>query len=210
MRLASDQVAIVLAAGRGRRMGTPKALMQVASRPWWQWQAERLREAGVPDLWVVSPEARRAISGGGREPIRMVEGDPEAPQFESFLAGVRELRASAEGPPEGVFVLPVDVPAPGKRVWQTVCEAGRVAVPMAEGVHGHPLFLAWDWLEEVLRDRPDHARASQLRLDALIAPVATYVEVHDPSVAVNLNTPEDVERWLATGHAPGPDRHPPT
>lgn len=196
--MCDDQVAVVLAAGRGTRMGGPKALMTVGGRPWWVWQSERLARERIPSLWVVSPEVRAGIERVGPAPFPMVEGDSESPQFESFMAAVRVL---SERPPEGVYVLPVDCPAPPRGVWQALCEAGDVAVPTFMDGKGHPVYLPWEWVAEALRAMPDHDRASQLRLDALIAPVAKLVNVHDPSVAVDLDTPEDVARWLAL-HGP--------
>jgi CTP:molybdopterin cytidylyltransferase MocA len=201
VRLCTDQVAIVLAAGRGTRMGTPKALMAVNGEAWWARQSQRLARAGMPSLWVVSPEVRQAITSAGPPGFRVVEGDPASPQFESFLVAVRALEAEEGGPPQGVYVLPVDVPAPPRRVWQELCETGQVTVPTFQDVHGHPLYLPWEWIAEVLKAMPDHERAGHLRLDTLIAPVARYLNVHEPSVAANLNTPEDVARWLAT-HEP--------
>jgi len=198
MRLASEQVAVVLAAGRGRRMGMPKALIRMGGPMWWEVQSQRLARAGVPSLWVVSAEVREVMMEAGPPPFRVAVGDPDTPPFESFLAGVRALDAADGGPPPGVFVLPVDVPAPGKPVWQALCDAGRVAVPTFGDSRGHPVFMEWAWIEEVLRPWPGPERAAELRLDSLIAPVATYVNVHDPSVAANLNTPEDAARWLAT------------
>jgi nicotine blue oxidoreductase len=189
---------LVLAAGRGQRMGVPKALMNVNGPPWWVWQSRRLGRVGIPSVWVVSPEVRDTIMEDGPPPFKLVDSDPDASMFESFLAGVRACEVN---PPQGVFVLPVDVPAPPRKVWQELCESGQVAVPTFEDTRGHPVYLPWEWLAEVLRSMPDHAHASHLRLDALIAPVARLINVHDPLVATNLNTPEDVSRWLAA-HEP--------
>ena len=47
---------LVLAAGRGRRMGGPKALMMVEGEPWWMRQRRRIAEVGIPMTWVVSPQ----------------------------------------------------------------------------------------------------------------------------------------------------------
>ena len=49
---------VVLAAGRGTRMGGPKALMEVRGRVWWRWQREWLapaEAAGATVVWLVSP-----------------------------------------------------------------------------------------------------------------------------------------------------------
>lgn len=181
---------IVLAAGRGVRAGGPKALHVVNGRPWWEIQRERLERVGLPVVWVVSERVRQGM--GESVPERMVIADESAPMFESVLAGVRDVgrRAGASS----VFVLPVDVPVPRARVFHRLTESSSPAIPTHSGVHGHPVFIPWRFVEgHVLR-----AGASD-RLDRLIESVRAEVDVDDPSVVTNLNTSEDFQRWA--GHS---------
>lgn len=182
----NDQAAIVLAAGRGTRMGTPKALMSVAGRPWWRTQTQRLTDIGVPQVWVVSDEVRASMD----ESIDalLVGGDSTAPMFSSILAGARAL---AEAPPRGVFVLPVDVPAPRPDVWTMLASAGHdAAAPTFESRRGHPVWLSWAFVESrVLRADPS------ARLDALVAGCIHEIAVADPDTTANLNTPDDLQSW---------------
>lgn len=186
---------IVLAAGRGRRMGGPKALMTVDGEPWWRVQARRLRDAGCTPIWVVSPEVRAAIAGAPDGPRALVEANPDAPMFDSLRAGVGHL-----GPrtPERLFVLPVDVPAPGRATWDTLATARSdgVAVPVHAGRRGHPICLAQAWVDRVLRPAFAAPPGPSVRLDGLAAPARTEVPVSDPAVVANLNTPADLATWL--------------
>jgi CTP:molybdopterin cytidylyltransferase MocA len=187
----SDAPALILAAGKGTRMGGPKALMHVGGRPWWDWQSRRLAAAGVTGVWVVSPIVRAAILSAAatdaNAPQCLVDGDPDAPMFDSIRAGLEFVQANK---PRGVFVLPVDVPAASPLVWQSLVNVADVAAPTCKGVHGHPIWLSWSFLErEVLPAAPD------ARLDALIGQRTTYIQVEDASVTMNLNTPEDVRAW---------------
>lgn len=186
---------LILAAGRGRRMGAPKALMPVAGvgepRPWWRHQQDRLARADRPPLWVVSPDVRAAMRESAPP---HVQSDPDAPMFASVLAGLSALRAA---PPGWVHVLPVDVPAPAPATFAALEAAAGprgVAVPRFRGRTGHPLCLAWSWIEEKVFP----VAAPDQRLDALTAPARVVVDVDDPAVAANLNTPDDLRRWLAT------------
>jgi CTP:molybdopterin cytidylyltransferase MocA len=183
---ASDWCVLVLAAGRGARMGGPKALMQVRGRAWWQVQEERL--GSIPRVWVASPivaDAMRAC----RAPIRL--GNPDSPMFDSIRAG---LTSALHSTTAGVFILPVDVPAPWLRTLESLAAATGVgvALPAFAGQRGHPAALSRRWIERVLLPAPAGAR-----LDRLIGPDAIELPVEDASVVVNLNTPRDVERWLA-------------
>lgn len=181
-----EWVAIVLAAGRGTRMGGPKALMSVRGRAWWRVQEERLERAGVERVWVVSREVEAVMAGEEGAPGRRVIGDSAAPMFASVLAGVGEARGA------GVFVLPVDVPAPGGAVFGALAAGAGdgVAVPVFQGKRGHPAALSARWVGARLASAlPDQ------RLDALIAEDVVEVEVQDSVVLVNLNTPAEVRAW---------------
>lgn len=175
---------LVLAAGRGTRMGVPKALMSVGGTPWWTRQQSRLERVGLPVTWVVSDRVARES-----QLARTVVVDDTAPMFESIRAGVASL-GSLESL-AGVFILPVDVPAPEPGVWRELGRCEHPAVPVWHGRRGHPVYLPGTWL----RGR-DWARAG--RLDDLIRADSFAVRVGDPDVTVNLNTPQDVDRWLST------------
>ncbi len=195
-----DEVAIVLAAGRGVRMGGPKALMMVGGRPWWRVQRERLRAAGVRDVWVVSREVRDSM---GREdsPERVVIGDADAAMFASVVAGVVALRDDSL---RGVFLLPVDVPAPSVGVWKALRGADSPSVPTCGGRRGHPVWLPWSFVERaILPCAEDRVWVARTRLDRLVADEVVEVAVEDAGVLVNLNTSVDVERWEKDRGCPG-------
>ena len=179
---------LVLAAGRGTRMGGPKALMMVGVRPWWQVQRERLTAARVPTMWVVSAQVRQVLASS-IPGIVMATSDSDAPMFASIRAGAQAL--SVHDPLPGMFVLPVDVPAPGPAVWSMLQSAGAATVPTHHGNHGHPIYVAWDLVVRHILGNDDPSA----RLDQLIAPNVRYIPVDDPSVMTNLNTPQAVEAW---------------
>ncbi len=197
-RSEGDPVAIVLAAGRGERMGGPKALMTVRGEAWWRIQAARLRRAGVESIWVVSQVVREATAREADAPEHLVLGNPDQPMFESVVRGVEALR---HAPPRGVFVLPIDVPAAGPEVWRALAARGPVSAPVFRGAAGHPVYLAWEWIERALLGAP---APGERRLDLLIAPLVERIEVDDPDVAVNLNAPADVDAWLGRDGATAP------
>lgn len=173
---------LILAAGRGTRMGGPKALMQVGGRPWWQLQEERL--ADTPRTWIVSPDVAPHLPT-----CTLITADPDAPMFSSIRAG---LAAATTEP--GLFILPVDVPAPAPSTLAALSRSARdgVAIPTYHSKRGHPVALSRAWITRVFQP----AAHQDQRLDRLIAPDAIEVAVDDPDIAINLNTPQDVEQWL--------------
>ena len=177
---------VLLAAGRGTRMGGPKALMLVGGRPWWSIQQDRL--GSLSHLWVASPDTAAQMRGCAG---RVVLGDPDAPMFSSVQAGLLELGPEVRG----AFILPVDVPAPRRETLLALAAAAgdAVAVPVYQGKRGHPAALSGLWIDRVF----DPARREPgQRLDRLIAPELRELAVDDPSVTVNLNTPADLTAWL--------------
>ncbi|MFN7020902.1 MAG: NTP transferase domain-containing protein [Phycisphaerales bacterium] len=197
---------LVLAAGRGRRMGGPKALMLVEDEPWWIRQRRRIAEVGIPMTWVVSPQVlyamRPADTGLGVGDLALV--DPDRPMFDSLLAGLSACRSR---PPAGVFVLPVDCPAPGPEVWFALGAKNHPAIPTIDGRSGHPVYLPWSFVVSTIDaavSAPDGREPP--RLDLLVRPVARRVPVLDPSVLINLNHPSDVAGWLECRSAAARER----
>jgi CTP:molybdopterin cytidylyltransferase MocA len=191
MRHASTPtfVALILAADRGWRMGGPKALMTVDDRPWWEIQNTALNTAGVRPLWVVSREVFAAM---GSSAPRVVIADADAPIFQSVQTGLTALQSE---PVDGVFVLPIDVPVPGKPVWDAVAAKALVesvpAAPIHAGLHGHPVFMPWRWAEAHVLWAPSGGQ-----LDESMRDVVQYVEAEDVATVTNLNTPDEVRGWL--------------
>ncbi len=186
---------LVLAAGRGTRIGGPKALLDIAGRPWWQHQSAALASVGIAATWVVSDEVRAALASHQGAPPRLVTAASDAPMFASLLAGLRSLPDASI---DGVFILPVDTPAPAPAVWHALAQAGGVAIPAFQGRSGHPVLLHSPWVRGLLsRIAHEHLDPNSLRLDQLIAPVARQIPVDDPAVCVNLNTIDDVQAFLA-------------
>jgi len=200
-----DHAVLVLGAGRGTRMGGPKVAMDVGGRPWCHWQRERIERLGLRTLWVLPPgvrdseKCRDALDG-----LEFVTGDPDSPMFASFVQGLNTLAPEhGEQITGGLFVLPIDTPAPKPDVWRRLAAASLVGVPTHRGTRGHPVFLSWPWVARVFSlGAGAEAPPRAARLDRLIEPDTTLIEVDDPDVAVNLNTPDDVAHWLAQSSGP--------
>ncbi|MDZ4755934.1 MAG: nucleotidyltransferase family protein [Phycisphaerae bacterium] len=205
--LGGTSVVVVLAAGRGLRMGGPKALMTVLGQSWWRLQAERISATEREAVWVVSPEVRAAITLHPAAPAWLTDADPTAPMFSSIVAGVNAARGFARL--RWVHVLPVDVPAPHAatlNALEVAADTAGVAVPAHAGKTGHPICLTMRWIEATLFPALEHASVESRRLDVLAAQSRTIVEVADADVVVNLNTPDAVAQWAKRQPAPT-ERH---
>jgi 2-C-methyl-D-erythritol 4-phosphate cytidylyltransferase len=89
--------AIVVAAGRGERLGSdgPKALVPVHGRPMLAWSVDALRAAGVGEVVVVLPEGAAAPSG-------CVGAPGGAERSHSVRNGLAALRP---GPPDQAVLV---------------------------------------------------------------------------------------------------------
>lgn len=178
---------VVLAAGRSSRMGEPKGLVSVEGRPWIVRQLDALRAHRV--VLVLGADRDRyvrEVPDLTARAVVVVNPDPDRGPFSSLQEG---LAAATPGAP--VFVLPVDVPAPSRPVWEALDAAlgqtAAAAVPRFEGRGGHPVLLGPAFIAH-LRALPASARLDEeLRnLQGL-----RNVPVTDPRVRLNLNAPED-------------------
>jgi molybdenum cofactor cytidylyltransferase len=179
VKSAAPPIGVLLAAGRGRRMGGGKMLRPLPApdgRP--LVVAAFAVLARVCDRVVVIrgadgeavAEALAAAAGAAAAAdaatasIDFIEGDPAAPMLGSIRRGLRaarELDASA-----AVLLHPGDVPAPAPATVDAVIAAGRAAeagedpgravMPEVDGRGGHPAWLPPAAIDRVLALDDEH------------------------------------------------------
>jgi len=181
--------AILLAAGEGRRMGMPKALLRYAGgESFLSHLAAVFGEAACEVVAVVGAEAERvrAAHPGVRAVVnpRWREG-----QLSSARAGLEA--ALAEGA-ELLLVHPVDMPGIRVATVEALCRgaAGEGAYPLHGGQRGHPLVLTAGGARAVLEADAETLADATFRLHL------QAVDVSDPGTVVNFNTPDAYARAL--------------
>lgn len=143
--MADHVVGLVLAAGEGRRMGAPKALLRdPAGTPWVTRTVRTLRQAGVHDVVVVvgaaADEVRSVLLD---EDVRVVEAADWADGMGASLrAGLGHLGAQSHT--SAALVCLVDTPGLNAEVVRRIAaHAGPNALARAtyDGRPGHPVLL---------------------------------------------------------------------
>jgi molybdenum cofactor cytidylyltransferase len=186
--------AIVLAAGASTRMGRPKSLLRTGERTFIRAILETLRDAGIPEAVVVVRDGDAAVIaevaavGFGRTVtnLRASEG-----QLTSLIAGLDAI----DGPGvAGALVTLVDVPfVSPETVRVLLARAAASAAPVVravhQGRHGHPVIFNRRLFDALRRADPSVGAKAVLREN----PVED-VEVPDPGVAEDIDTPEDYKR----------------
>jgi len=186
--------AIVLAAGASTRMGRPKALLRAGDRTFIHRILGTLREGGVSDVVVVVRPGHDAViaevdaSGFGRAVpnVRADEG-----QLSSLIAG---LDAIDQPLVVAALVTLVDVPfIAASTIRLLLARAAVCAAPIVRAVHrgrhGHPVIFKRDLFEALRQADPGVGAKAVVR-----AAGVEDVEVDDPFVVEDVDTPEDYER----------------
>lgn len=189
---------IVLAAGRSRRMGRPKAFLRLGGLTFLERAVAALKDGGCDPVVVVAgppgDAAADEIAGAaGRLGARVARNpDADAPQVASLRAGLRALGDDAEA----AVVTPVDVPRAGADTVRALVAAfaatgAPVAQPYDGARHGHPvLFARAVWPELMADPLPDGART------VIHAHAVERAEVRVPVLPLDVDTPEEYRRLL--------------
>jgi|HubBroStandDraft_1064217.scaffolds.fasta_scaffold277388_2 molybdenum cofactor cytidylyltransferase len=185
----SDLVGFVLAAGDGVRMGGSKALLSLDGSSGVRAHAARLREGGCKRV-VAAVRASVLDSLGVVKEARLVVSGAED-QAGSLAIALREEKLL---PDVIVLVTPVDAAPAGQatleRLVKEVEKGALAATPRFEGKSGHPIACRRSVLEVYTR-----ASASYPPLREVLRGLGSArvrVDVSDPRVVVDLDTPEDV------------------
>jgi len=133
---------------------------------------------------------------------------PERGQFSSLQVGLREVLNQGR---DAAVVTLVDRPPLSPAAVEKLCSAFADAVsrwkwaviPQYSGKHGHPILLAREMIEAFLR-APGTAIARDIvhQNEAHVE----YVDVEEPLVAVNINTPEEYAALQSTTRMLGDGR----
>jgi molybdenum cofactor cytidylyltransferase len=169
--MTSSVVAVVLAAGRGARMGGPKALLKIGQTTFLRHIAQALRRPGVSGvIAVLGHDHERVAEEAALDDQLQTAYNPR--HAEGMLTSIWcGLDAAERWGATAMLLHPVDHPLieaeTVDRVVDALTQGARVAVPSHLGRRGHPGGFsrdAWDALRNaspargargVLQDHPD-------------------------------------------------------
>jgi len=184
-------VGLILAGGEGKRWGGPKAWAELPDgRTFLESCFEILRMAGAqPVVATLPPEA------GGPELNGLVSialPEPGLDMFASLVTGLGHLVGHPDW--QIVAILPVDHPLVRPATVTALANTAKpAAIPSFNGKHGHPVCLARSVVELIVEGK---LTGPTLR-DILRSIDAVDVDVDDPGVITNCNTPEALTTALA-------------
>lgn len=199
--LESGGTAIVLAAGASVRFGgRPKALLPIGRELAIERILRLCQAAGYsPIVAVVGPHETEIRQALRRSPFAPDEFRPNpgwsAGRTGSVQCGLEEADGS-----DSALLWPVDSPLASAETLERLAERRRADalglwfLPTYRGAGGHPVLFSRELFPRIRQLGPDAPLRSLL---PALGPQVVRVEVNDPGVTANLNTPEAYYRALA-------------
>ena len=148
-----DVAAIILAAGRSRRMGAFKPLLAFGNKTVIQTCIDNLRAAGVEEVVIVLGHKAEDVADHLKtSSVAFVTNpDPDSAMSKSIALGVAALSPSAQA----ALITPVDHPAVPAQVIHAIIETWRAGArliqPEFESRGGHPVLIDLDYRDELTR-----------------------------------------------------------
>ena len=185
---------VVLAAGASSRMGTPKPLLRLPDGRWLgEAQVNLLREACCAPVKLVLGAEADAVGRAMPAVETALNERWRHGRISSVQAGLRAVRPFA-----GCVLLPVDTAGVRadtiRRMLRAAEEPGvRSVRPYHQGTRGLLCWISGELCDSILA--LDDTAEEKARLDDLLRPIERRLDVDDPAVLNNLNTPDAWEAW---------------
>jgi molybdenum cofactor cytidylyltransferase len=189
--------AIILAAGKSTRMGSPKMLLPWGDTTILEHVVSVFAKAGIDDTLVVTGGAREQVEAiiqecGKRYPVRSVYNEDymAGDMLSSIQCGLRHITEESVG---AVMIGLGDQPQVQEGSVRLLCEAylqtqSPLVVPSFQMRRGHPWIAARALWDDILAIQPPQTPRDFLNAHAQ---EIQYVEINSPSILADLDTPED-------------------
>lgn len=189
---------VIASAGLSSRMGDFKPLLPYRGRTFIECCIDTMMAAGAARISVVlghrAAEIEAVLARRGRASLSIVYNRryAKSDMYESVRLGLEDAAASS---PDGVFVMPVDVPAVRVETFLAVAAEmekapGGVVVPVYNGKNMHPPLIHASCLDFFINgfsgDGGLKAAYEQCG--------ARYLAVDDPEGSFDADTPEDYRK----------------
>jgi molybdenum cofactor cytidylyltransferase len=192
---------IIPAAGMSRRMVRPKQLLPFGDSTMIGTVTRTLLEADLVGVVVVTRTELVEESDLPNDPriIVAINDDPNSEMIDSIRIGLATLAGEGAGldPPrdaDGVLVLPADMPTLTVDHCRVCVSAfrhdpSRIVIAACEGKRGHPILFPFS-----LRTSVDRLEGGLRSLVELHPEKVHLVEIGDPGVTRDIDTPDDYDR----------------
>ena len=170
--------AIVLTAGASKRLGEPKALVDIHGESLIQILIRKLKGKKLRIIIVTRVELFNEMEKLGEKVV--INTNPESGRTGSIQCGIKELES------ERCLIVPVDRPGFSNATIEKLINLEKTSCPSKNGKGGHPVILSKEDCEKILSSNP----STPLR--DIINPVK--IEVDDEFLHLNIDFPKDLKK----------------
>lgn len=190
------RIGVILAAGRGGRMGGTKQLVTWNSpdgpKPLVAAAYDAVRPICDRLIVVLGHEAAAVAAALGARPFHRAMSDPDAAMFESIRAGLRAAQAS--DPAATVVLQPGDQPEVARAtleelVAESLKRPGQAVIPQVGERGGHPALITPPVVAILIEAECPHGLGEFW----LSHPeLCVRVPINDPAAVHDIDTPDDL------------------
>ena len=170
--------AIVLTAGASKRLGEPKALVDIHGESLIQILIRKLKGKKLRIIIVTRVELFNEMEKLGEKVV--INTNPESGRTGSIQCGIKELES------ERCLIVPVDRPGFSNATIERLINLEKTSCPSKNGKGGHPVILSKEDCEKILSSNP----STPLR--DIINPAK--IEVDDEFLHLNIDFPKDLKK----------------
>ncbi len=192
--MSDELVGIIPAAGRSRRMGSSKPLLDADGPSFLQRVVGHLSGGGCRPVVVVVRDPDGPVAAMARQSgARVVENpDPSTGPISSLRAGLQSLDEEAAG----CAFCPVDHPRISPDTVARLRDVFRetdapIVVPTHDGRRGHPVLFRKDLFDELLEDELEEGARTVLRRHE---DEVREVAVDDEGILIDIDTLTEYRR----------------
>jgi molybdenum cofactor cytidylyltransferase len=195
--------AIIPAAGRSVRMGSPKPMLEFHGEPLLSRLIHALADGGLAPIAVVapsadSPHAQTIAHLADRAGAIVITPPSHPPDMRASVELALKHLISLDPSPSGLAVCPADSPAVSPEIVTLLrrafeSNARQIIVPRTPEKRAHPVLIPWPLALEI----PNLPRNSGINT-LLDTHPSRVVEIPctDSRLDWSLNTPADYQRWI--------------
>ncbi len=188
--------AVILAAGESKRMGQPKMLLPWGDGTVLTQVIAVFRQAGIEEILVVTGGAREQVeplaAGLGARTV-FNEAYQSGEMLSSLQCGLRALGSQTQAALIGLGDQPQVQAGSVRKVCEAFLETkSSLIVPSYRMRRGHPWLAARPLWEALLRLEPPASPRDFLNAHAA---EIHYVNLEDPNILADLDTPQEYRRW---------------
>ena len=187
--MANKVPAIIIAAGESKRLGRPKAFVEVAGKNLLQHALEKAIISNCqPVVIVTNQENLFKVTLHSNGAIVVLNSNPEYGRTGSIQVGLKAIIGELGNLPQKVIFIPVDRPGWTSNSIGVLIESESSSCLSNNGIKGHPVSIVGGDLHSIIGAEKDAPLRDIISFD--------LVEVNETLLHLNIDTEKDVQELL--------------